>query len=152
MTGKATDYLMDELTRLGFQPERTRKGTVICCLGGEGHPLLMSAHVDTLGAMVRAIKGNGHLRYTAIGGYDGNNIENENVLVHTRDGQTYSGTVYSTKASLHVWGGQSATARDDEFLEVILDEEVSSRADVEKLGISAGDFIRQRLHQEPTPG
>ena len=141
MTGAVTDHLLAELTRLGFRPERTPKGTVICCLGGEGHPVLLSAHVDTLGAMVRAIKGNGHLRYTHLGGYDDNNIENENILVHTAEGKTYSGTVYSSKASAHVWGSQSATPRSDEFLEVILDEDVHTTAAVEALGIAVGDFI-----------
>ena len=93
MTRGATDYLMAELTRLGFKPERSRKGTVVCDLGGNGHGLLLSAHVDTLGAVIRAVKGNGHLRSTRVGGFDDNNIENENVLVHTREGKTYSGTV-----------------------------------------------------------
>ena len=141
MTEEATAYLLAELTRLGFRPERTRKGTVTVCLGGVGHPLLLSAHVDTLGAIVRAVKSDGHLRYSHIGGYDDNNIENENVRIHTRDGRTFTGTVYSTKASSHVWGSQSATPRDDEFLEVILDEDVSSREEAEALGIHAGDFI-----------
>ncbi len=141
MTGAAEDYLLAELTRLGFKPWRTPKGTVLCELGGQGSPLLCSAHVDTLGAMVRAVKSNGHLRYTAIGGYDDTNIENENVMIHTREGRTFRGTVYSTKASLHVWGNQSATARSDEFLEIILDEEVASAEDVRALGIGPGDFI-----------
>lgn len=141
MTNEATAYLMAELTHLGFRPERTRKGTVTVCLGGSGHPLLLSAHVDTLGAVVRAVKGDGHLRYSHIGGFDDNTIENENVLIHTRFGKTFTGTVYSTKASSHVWGSQSATPRSDEFLEIILDEEVSSRDEVEKLGIHAGDFV-----------
>lgn len=141
MTRAATDYLLAELTRLGFQPERTRKGTVICCLGGEGHPVLMTAHVDTLGAMVRAIKGDGRLRYTQLGGYSDNAIENENVLIHAQNGKTYSGTVQTVKASLHVWGNTTADKRGDDFLEVVIDEEVASKADVEKLGISVGDFI-----------
>ena len=141
MTGAAEDYLLAELTRLGFKPWRTPKGTVLCELGGQGSPLLCSAHVDTLGAMVRAVKGDGHLRYTAIGGFDDTNIENENVMIHTREGRTFRGTVYSTKASLHVWGNQSATARSDEFLEIILDEEVASAEDVRALGIGPGDFI-----------
>ena len=57
MTREVTDYLLAELTRLGFQPERAPKGTVICCLGGTGHPLALSAHVDTLGAMVCSEQG-----------------------------------------------------------------------------------------------
>ena len=68
MTREITDYLLAELTRLGFKPQRTPKGTVMCCLGGSGHPLVLSAHVDALGAMVRSILPNGCLRYTQIGG------------------------------------------------------------------------------------
>lgn len=140
MTKEATDYLLAELTRLGFRPERTPKGAVLCCLGGTGHPLLLSAHVDTLGAMVRAIKGSGNLRYTQIGGYSNNAIENENVVIHTRSGKTYTGTVQSVKASQHVWVNTN-DARSDETLEIVLDEEVSCKADTEKLGIGAGDFV-----------
>ena len=141
MTGEATDYVLAELRRLGFEPERSRKGTVTVCIGGVGHPLLLSAHMDTLGAVVRAVKGDGHLRYSRIGGFDDNAIENENVRIHTRDGKLFTGTVYSSRASRHVWGDQSGTPRSDEFLEIILDEEVSSREEVEKLGIHSGDFI-----------
>lgn len=140
MTGEATNYLLAELTRLGFRPERTPKGAVLCGLGGTGHPLLLSAHVDTLGAMVRSIKGGGTLRYTQIGGYSHNAIENENVVIHTRSGKTYTGTVQSVKASQHVWVNTN-DARSDETLEIVLDEEVSCKADVEKLGIGVGDFV-----------
>lgn len=141
MTREAANYLLAELTRLGFKPERTPKGAVLCCLGGSGHPLVLSAHVDTLGAMVRSIKAGGTLRYTQLGGYNDNAIENENVLIHTREGKVYSGTVQSVKASMHVWGNTTGDARSDESLEIVIDEEVASKADVEKLGIGVGDFI-----------
>lgn len=141
MTRQATDYVLAELTRLGFKPERTRKGTVVCRLGGGGHPLIISAHVDTLGAVVRAVKPNGCLRYSPIGGFNDNAIENENVLIHTRDGRTYTGTVQSTHASRHVWGDQTATPRGDTALEVVVDELTWSKAETEALGIRPGDFI-----------
>ncbi len=141
MTRKATDYLLGELTRLGFAPERTPKGTVLCCLGGQGHPLVMTAHVDTLGAVVRSIKPNGCLRYSRIGGYSDNAIENENVTIHTRAGKTYSGTVQSIHASRHVWGDKTDEKRSDETLEIVVDEETWSKDDTEKLGIAPGDFV-----------
>jgi len=141
MTEEATAYVLAELTRLGFKPQRMRKGTVLCDLGGQGHPVLLSAHVDTLGAMVRSVKPNGCLRYSQLGGYNDNAIENENVLVHTRLGKTYSGTVQSVHASRHVWGDITAEKRDDKALEIVLDEDTASRADTEALGISAGDVI-----------
>ncbi|MBR4081758.1 MAG: M42 family metallopeptidase [Clostridia bacterium] len=152
MTRMATDYLLAELTRLGYKPERTPKGTVMCCIGGTGHPLVLSAHVDTLGAMVRAVKGNGCLRMTLIGGVIPNSIETENVLVHTRGGKTYTGTVQSIHASSHVWGDRTAEARGDETLEVVLDEKVFSRAETEALGISVGDFISFDPRTVVTPG
>lgn len=141
MTGEAAAYVMAELTRLGYQPRQMRKGTVLCEMGGHGHGLLLSAHVDTLGAMVRAVKSNGRLRYTQLGGYNDNAIENENVCVHTRDGKRYTGTVQSVHASRHVWGDITAEKRDDQTLEIVLDEETSSRQQTEALGIRAGDVI-----------
>ena len=50
---------MKTLKEMGFTPERSTKGNVLVCLGGEGEPLVLASHVDTLGAMVRSIKDNG---------------------------------------------------------------------------------------------
>ena len=140
-TRAATDYLMNELTGLGFAPVRTKKGAVVCRLCEGGHPMLLSAHVDTLGAMVRSVKGNGRLRYTHIGGYQDATIETENCLVHTRDGRAYSGTVQSTCASQHVYPGMGGKERSEDTLEIVLDEMVKSAADVKALGIDTGCFI-----------
>lgn len=141
MTGEASAYVAGELTRLGFSPRLMRKGTVICELGGEGRGLLLSAHVDTLGAVVRSVKPNGRLRYTKLGGWNDNAVENENVTVITRDGKHFSATIQNVHASRHVWGDNSADKRDDSFLEVVIDEVTSSKAQTEALGISAGDMI-----------
>lgn len=141
MTNGASAYLMAELTRLGFKPQCSPKGTVVCDLGGNGHGVLISAHVDTLGAVVCAVKPNGCLRYSKIGGWNDNSIENENVLIHTREGKVYTGTVQSVHASRHVWGDITAEKRDPKSMEVVIDEETTSKVETEALGIHAGDFI-----------
>ena len=140
-TRAATDYLLEELTRLGYAPRRSVKGTVFCELGGQDRPLLLSAHVDTLGAMVRSIKSSGRLRYTHVGGYADSTVETENCLVHAFDGRVYSGTVQSTEASQHVFGEMNKKERSEETLEIVLDEEVKSAADVRALGIDTGCYI-----------
>ena len=137
----ASAYLMDVLSGYGFAPYTTHKGNVVCCIGGQGHPLVVAAHVDTLGAMVRSIKPNGRLRYTQIGGYPDNNLENETCVVHTRDGRTYTGTFYLTTPASHVYKDIPAVTRGDTTLEVVLDENVSSKDEVRALGIGVGDFI-----------
>lgn len=140
-TKMATDYLLKELTDMGYAPVRTRKGAVLCHIGGQGKGIVLASHVDTLGAMVRSVKGNGRLRYTRIGGWQDATVETENCTVFARDGRQYSGTVQHVKASQHVFQGMGADARNDETLEVILDEKVSNAADVKNLGIDTGCYI-----------
>lgn len=140
-TKAAADYLIDELTALGYAPERTRKGGVLCRLSDGDHPLLLSAHVDTLGAMVRSIKSNGRIRYTHIGGYQDASIETENCLIHTRDGRCYSGVVQSVSASQHVYRDMGSKERSEETLEIVLDELVKNADDVRALGVDTGCFI-----------
>ncbi len=140
-TQKVREYLVNELKALGYEAEVTHKGSVLACLGGRGKHLVLAAHIDTLGAMVRSIKGNGRIRFTKIGGYPENNIENENVIIHTRDGREYTGTVYINGPAAHVYSDSGSSKRDDSTMEVVLDEVVKSKKDTEKLGISPGDFI-----------
>ena len=141
MTGAAEDYVLAELTSLGFRPVRTRKGTIRCELSQGPHPVALTAHLDTLGCVVRAVKPNGCLRYSKLGGWNDNAIENENVLIHTRDGKTYTGTVQSVHASRHVWGDVAAEERTDETLEIVIDEDVHTREETLALGIDAGAFV-----------
>jgi putative aminopeptidase FrvX len=140
-TGQVREHLLSRLGELGFNPVVSNKGSVLACLGGRGNPLVLAAHVDTLGAMVRAIKGNGRIRFTKIGGYPENNIENENVTVHTRDGRQYTGTVYTTTPAAHVYKDSGSNKRDDSTMEVVLDEVVKTAKDTRRLGIEVGDFI-----------
>ena len=140
-TRNVTDELLSILREMGFSPVRTRKGAVACTLGGKGHPLALAAHVDTLGLMVRQIKANGRLAFTRLGGPSFNAVETENVTVITRDGKRYTGVVALRNASSHVNRELDSEKRDDSTLEVLLDEVVSSKEDVEKLGISVGDII-----------
>ena len=140
-TAKAADYICEELTRLGYAPEKTRKGCVLCCLGGEGDPVVFSAHLDTLGGMVAEVKGNGRLRLTRIGGMNPNNAECENATVYTRDGKAYEGCFQMNDPSVHVNGDYSKQERNWDGMELVLDERVYSKADTEALGIATGDYV-----------
>ena len=140
-TRSVTDHLLSLLSEMGFAPERTRKGAVRCCLGGEGHPLVLAAHVDTLGLMVKQLKDNGRLGFTRLGGPNFQAIETENVTVITRSGTRHTGVVELKNASAHVNADLNTEKRDESTLEILLDENVSSREDVEKLGIAVGDVV-----------
>jgi len=142
-TEMAADYVIKSLTDMGYTPIRTNKGGVLCCLGGEqeDNGLILSAHIDTLGAMVTQIKSNGRLKVQNIGGLNANNVETEYVRVYTRDGRSYEGTLQLCNPSLHVNGNYDKTVRSFDTLEVVLDEDCISAADVKALGIDIGCFV-----------
>jgi putative aminopeptidase FrvX len=150
-TARATERVVRELESMGFEPERTNKGNVLCRIGGEGSGLCLSAHVDTLGLIVRSIKPNGRIRYEPLNGYSHFNAATENVTVFTRSGREYTGTIQCDKPSVHVWGDTDKVPKDDGAMEVLLDEEVASAEDAGRLGIRAGDFIAYDSRTAVTP-
>ena len=142
-TEKAAAWVMDAFGALGYGAKKTGKGGVLIDLGGaeNGDGLLLEAHTDTLGAMVCQIKGNGRLALTPLGGMNPNNAEAENVRVYTRDGKIVEGTAQLCNASVHVNGSYSDTKRSYDTIEVVLDEDVHTAGDTEKLGIQVGDIV-----------
>lgn len=141
-TKKAEKYLLDEFEKLGYETTHTPKGTVIAKISeGKGNGLILSAHVDTLGLMVRSIKSNGRLMVTPLGGYPLSYAEQENVVVHTRDGKEYTGTFRLNEPAVHGSKDPYDKERKAENMEVVLDLMVKDDKEVEEYGISAGDFI-----------
>ena len=142
-TAKAAAWVKDAFEKLGFDAKITVKGGVLIDLGGEdmNDGLLLEAHGDTLGAMVAEVKGNGRLRLTPLGGMRAENAEAENVRVYTRDGKIIEGTCQLANASVHVNGSYGDTKRSWDTVEIVLDEDVNSAANVRALGIEVGDIV-----------
>ena len=142
-TAAAAEWVQEAFSALGFDAVITRKGGVLIDLGGKDAEdgLLLEAHADTLGAMVAQIKGDGRLRLTSLGGMNPNNAETENVRVHTRDGKVIEGTCQLCNASVHVNGDYSGAKRSWDSVEIVLDEDVKSAADVRALGVEVGDIV-----------
>ena len=137
---------------LGYTPVVTEKGNVFVTVGGEGNPICLAAHVDTLGGMVAEVKSNGRLRLTPLGGLNANNAEAENVRVYTRDGNCIEGTFQLCNASIHVNTEYNDVKRTFDSCEVVLDTAATTAADVAALGIAVGDIVafepRSRLTAE----
>lgn len=86
----------------------TNKGALTATWAGraESAPRGVTAHVDTLGAMVKDIKSNGRLKLTKIGGFAWNTVEGEGCLVFPASGRRVRGSLLLCKASSHIHGSQ----------------------------------------------
>lgn len=142
-TGKVIDYIAGEYESMGYQPVRTRKGGLVVklCESNDQDAILFSAHADTLGAMVREVKGNGNLRVLPIGGMNPINGETETCRIITKFNGVYEGTLQINNASVHVNTGYRDAARTYENMEVVVDEMTTSRKQTIELGIQPGDFV-----------
>ncbi len=142
-THNAAAWVKDAFAALGYEACLTVKGGVLVDLGGreDTEGLLLQAHIDTLGGMIRRIKADGRLQITSLGGMRPENCEGENVRVHTRDGKVIDGTFQFCNASVHVNPDYKTTLRSFDNTEVVLDEDVHSAADTRALGIEVGDFV-----------
>ena len=142
-TKEVADFVVNEYRTLGYDAKLTVKGGVLVTIGGKNKEdaVLLEAHIDTLGAMVTEIKGNGRLKVAPIGGMNANNAEAENCRVYTRFSGKYEGTLQLANASVHVNADYSDAKRKFSAMEVVLDEKVKSKEEVEELGIMAGDIV-----------
>lgn len=142
---RAMDYCEKAFAAFPFlQMRRTPKGTLVMEWAGQAStaPRALTAHADTLGAMVKEIKDNGRLKLTKIGGYVWNTVEGEGCTVFTASGKEVRGSLLINVASSHVFGAETGEVkRDDDHMEVRLDERTFSYAETRALGIRVGDFV-----------
>uniref|UniRef100_UPI00403F0A61 M42 family metallopeptidase n=1 Tax=Candidatus Enterococcus willemsii TaxID=1857215 RepID=UPI00403F0A61 len=142
-TKHAIAFLKKSLETIGYETVTTPKGNLMVHVAGADTTQTrgLSAHVDTLGLMVRSINDDGTLALTKLGGPLTPTLDGEYCDIITRDEKVYTGTILSNAPSIHVFPDASTKARDIDNLIVKLDERVENKEDVQKLGIQNGDIV-----------
>lgn len=151
---RAIDYCHGAFSELPLTLTRTRKGALVGTWEGAAHdcPRGLTAHVDTLGAMVSKVKSSGRLKLTQLGGWSWGSVEGEGVTVFTRAGQEIRGTILPVKASVHIYGPEAREfKRSEDEYEVRLDARTSSERETRTLGIDVGDFVAFDPRVEHSP-
>ncbi|PTY77052.1 peptidase M42 [Heyndrickxia sporothermodurans] len=142
-TKKVIDFCEQYLKDSNVEMYRNRKGGLIITLPGKNtkQHRMLTAHVDTLGAMVKEVKANGRLKLTMIGGFRWNSVEGEYCKIETSSGKVYTGTILMHQQSVHVYKDAGKAERNEDNIEVRIDEKVLNEQDVRALGIEEGDFV-----------
>ncbi|MBI5669524.1 MAG: M42 family metallopeptidase [Chloroflexi bacterium] len=143
---EAIAYTRDAFAALdipGLTLSTTRKGALLAVWKGQADTARrgVTAHLDTLGLMVREIKANGRLKTSPLGGIMWGGIEMEGVTVRTHDNRRYRGTVVPVNPSVHVNPNIQKQERNADTMEIRLDARTASADETRALGIEVGDFI-----------
>ena len=96
-TAHAAEYVLGAYKKLGYDAKLTNKGGIFVCVNDgpdqaddpADAPILLEAHMDTLGGMVCSINEKGRLMLSALGGMNPNNAEAENCRKPCRDSLTF---------------------------------------------------------------
>ena len=136
-------YCTGELKKLGMTPELTRRGAIRAIRHGSRRAgaRAVVAHLDTLGAQVKAVKENGRLELVPIGHWSARFAEGARVTVFSLSG-TYYGTILPLKASGHTYNEEVDTMPIGwPFVELRIDALTTSKAETLALGIDIGDIV-----------
>lgn len=152
----AVAFVENELSQFSqLQLTRTRKGALVAKWEVESDlpPVALTAHVDTLGAVVKEIKSDGRLKLSRIGGIQWASVETEGVWVFTSNGEKVRGSVLIDTASGHIYSSAgNETPRNDDHMEVRLDARTTSEKETRALGINIGDCVAFDPRVEVTNG
>jgi putative aminopeptidase FrvX len=152
-TEYAMSFVEGELMSLGIPTSRTRKGALLAHLDGfrDSAPRAITAHVDTLGFMVKEIKPNGRLKLKALNGINWPTTESEGVTISTQDGRQIRGSIVLTNGAAHVNKEAGTAPRNGDTLEVRIDERTSKPEETRFLGIEVGDYVYLDTRTEVSP-
>ena len=136
-------YLQQQLAALGYTGTACHKGGLLVELGGSGEPLVLAAHTDDIGLMVRHINDDGTLKVCGVGALFAFHCMGENVRLYTRTGKIYTGSVCRTPNSLHLTQDKLCGSVPDWDTNtcIVLDENVHTADEVRALGIAVGDIL-----------
>ena len=150
---KLNPVLARYASELGFAVTYDNKDTAFITIDGEDNSktVLLSAHADTVGMMVRRIDGDGKIRIRSLGGINLSTVEGETVTIHTRSGKEYTGLFMCQSYSTHVFRDALTLERNENTMMIVLDERIKTKADVEALGIRHGDFVSVDPRCQITP-
>lgn len=135
--------MKEKAAEMGYAAETDNKHTLWIKVPGKNHDKVraVAAHLDTIGMIVRFVDENGWLETRNYGGVNFQSLEGANVIVHTRSGKDYTGTVICKSHSVHVFDDARDLPRTMENMRIVLDEDVHSPEEVAALGIRHGDLI-----------
>jgi tetrahedral aminopeptidase len=124
------DFHVDNMGSLHCVKKPTKKGK-------SAKKLMIAAHMDEIGFVVKFIDSSGFLRLQALGGWDPRQMNSQRVFVHTKDGPLNGVLMYGTKPK-HLLTDAEASKKQD-VAEFFVDAGLSG--DDAKAKVRLGDMV-----------
>jgi putative aminopeptidase FrvX len=133
------NLMVQLMTPLADEIQVDRLENIIAIKKGKpGSPkIMLAAHMDEVGLMVKTITKDGFLKFTKMGGIDDRILPAQRVMVHTKKG-AFSGIIGSKPPHIQK---EEERKKIISYDELFVDIGVESKEGAAKLGVSIGDSI-----------
>lgn len=139
----AANLCAEKLHSYGLEVVRSARGAAVAKIAGTGggRPRALTAHVDTLAAIVAEVMADGRLRLSPVGGLPALSCDGAYVEVWTKSGPI-TGTILPECASAHVFGPRyEEQKRTWQEMRLRLDSRAANREEAMAAGVRPGDFV-----------
>jgi endoglucanase len=131
------DLIIKEIRPYVDEVKVDRIGNLICRKGSGSPKIMLTAHMDELGLMVKYIDDSGFIRFETVGGWDPKIILSQKFKIHGSKG-TVVGVVGSKPIHLQE---KEDVNKPVKLVDMFIDVGARNKKEVEKMGICIGDFI-----------
>ena len=126
--------MVEELRTLTNEVNVDRLGNVIAWKRGKSdRRVMLAAHMDEIGFIVKHIDNHGFIRIQPVGGFDPRVLFAQRVLVHGFAGESLRGVLMPASKPIHLLGDEKPASLklDDFFIDLgLLNEQVRARVEV----------------------
>ncbi len=120
-----------------------RLGNLIATKRGKKPSVMIAAHLDEIGLMVKYIEDEGFMRFSTIGGWFDQTLLNQRVVLHTDSGGAVTGVIGSKPPHRMKKEERDKPIKSEDMF---IDMGASSRAEVEQQGITIGTPVSIDRH------
>ncbi len=120
-----------------------RLGNLIATKRGKKPSVMIAAHLDEIGLMVKYIENEGFMRFSTIGGWFDQTLLNQRVVLHTDSGGTVTGVIGSKPPHRMKKEERDKPIKSEDMF---IDMGANSREEVEQQGITIGTPVSIDRH------
>jgi len=138
------DLVLDEIKDFVKKEEISydNLGSVIVKKGNKGPKIMLAGHMDEVGMIVTKITDDGYLKFQTIGGWWSQVMLAQQMTITTSDKKTYLGVTGSKPPHILTPEERKNPVKIED---IYIDLGVTSKDEVEKMGIKIGDMITPKI-------
>ena len=135
--GAIAEIMKKEIEPFVDEIKTDKMGNLIAIKHGKGPKIMLAAHMDEIGLMVKYIDDNGFLRFVKIGGWYDTTLHSQRVIVNTKNGPLKGVIGSKPPHAMKDEDRKKPVKAEDMFIDI----GAKNKEDAEKLGVEIGSPI-----------